>query len=77
VPVANLPYTLVSDAANKLAEGEAFAACYWDTEDGRVFGLRSFSKGSDVSEIAKEYGGGGHRNAAGFRVDWNHPLASR
>jgi len=22
----------------------------------------------DVSEIAKQYGGGGHRNAAGFRT---------
>lgn len=28
------------------------------SEDGRV----------DVSEIAKSYGGGGHRNAAGFQI---------
>lgn len=70
VPVANLPYTLVSDAAHKMAEGEPFAGCYWDTPKGRVFGLRSTDAGLDVSEIAKQYGGGGHRNAAGFTVDY-------
>lgn len=70
VPIANLPYTLVSDAAHKLAIGEAFAGCYWDTPDGRVFGLRSTNEGVDVSEIAKLYGGGGHRNAAGFKVSF-------
>ena len=40
VPVANLPYTLVSDAGHKMAQGEPFAACYWDTPDRRCFGLR-------------------------------------
>ena len=70
VPVANLPYTLVSDAAHKMAQGEAFAGCYWDTPKGRVFGLRSANDGMDVSEIAKQYGGGGHRNAAGFTVPY-------
>jgi hypothetical protein len=41
VPVANLPYIHVSDAAHSLAETAPFAACYWDTPEGRVFGLRS------------------------------------
>lgn len=68
VPVANLPYTLTSDAGHLMAQGEPFAACYWDTPDGRVFNLRSTDDGLDVSEIAKQYGGGGHRNAAGFRL---------
>lgn len=68
VPVANLPYVFVSDAAHLMAKGEPFAACYWDTPDGRVFGLRSTEEGIDVSEIAKLYGGGGHKRAAGFRV---------
>lgn len=71
VPVANLPYTLVSDAANKLAENAPFAACYWDTPKGRVFGLRSKEMGLDVSEIAKKYGGGGHKNASGFTVSYD------
>jgi len=68
VPVANLPYTLTSDAGNLMAQGEAFAGCYWDTPDGRVFSLRSTDAGADVSEVAKRYGGGGHRNASGFRM---------
>lgn len=68
VPVANLPYTMSSDAGHKMAQGEPFAACYLDTPHGRSFSLRSTDAGLDVSEIAKQYGGGGHRNAAGFRV---------
>jgi uncharacterized protein len=71
VPVANLPYIHVSDAAHKLAVGEPFAACYWDTPKGRVFGLRSTDAGVDVSEIAKQYGGGGHRNASGFTYPYD------
>lgn len=66
---ASLPYTLTSDAGHLMAEaGEPFAACYWDTPEGRVFSLRSREGGADVSEVAKQYGGGGHKNAAGFRV---------
>ena len=75
VPVASLPYTLVSDAAHLMAQGQPFAACYWDTDEGRVFGLRAADDGVDVSEIAKEYGGGGHAKAAGFKVPRGHPLA--
>lgn len=65
---ASLPYTLTSDAGHLMATGEPFAACYWDTPEGRVFSLRSTDEGLDVSEIAKQYGGGGHRNASGFRL---------
>ena len=80
VPVANLPYTLTSDAGHLMCQPYAspnlqgemvtppFAACYWDTADGRVFSLRSLPDGADVSEIAKQYGGGGHKNASGFRL---------
>lgn len=69
VPVANLPYTMASDGANTLAEGNAFAACYFDRGDGyRQFSLRSKPEGADVSEIAAAYGGGGHARAAGFQV---------
>lgn len=75
VPVASLPYTLVSDAAHLMAQGEPFAACYWDTAEGRVFGLRANDEGVDVSEVAKQYGGGGHAKAAGFKVPRGHALA--
>lgn len=76
VPVANLPYMFASDAGHLMAEGELFAASYFDTPDGRNFSLRSTDAGMDVSEIAKQYGGGGHRNAAGFRVSFDHALAN-
>lgn len=75
VPVASLPYTLTSDAGHLMAKGEPFAACYWDTPTGRVYSLRSTDEGLDVGEVAKQYGGGGHRNASGFRVPYSHPLA--
>ena len=71
VPIANLPYTLTSDAGHLLAKGEPFAGCYWDTPSGRVFSLRSQDDGMDVSEIAKQYGGGGHKHASGFRVSYD------
>lgn len=70
VPIANLPYTLTSDAGHVLGKGEAFAGCYWDTPEGRVFSLRSTDDQVDVSAVAKQYGGGGHRNASGFRVGY-------
>lgn len=75
VPVASLPYTLVSDAAHAMAQGEPFAACYWDTPDSRNFGLRATDEGIDVSEIAKQYGGGGHAKSAGFKVARTDALA--
>lgn len=74
VPVANLPYTLSSDAGHLMCveshDGNRapFAACYWDTPDGRVFSLRSTEGGYDVSAVAKRYGGGGHEHAAGFTM---------
>jgi len=75
VPVASLPYTMVSDAAHLMALDAPFAACYWDTPEGRTFGLRSVEGGMDVGEIARSYGGGGHKHAAGFSVKRYHHLA--
>lgn len=40
-----------------------------------MFGLRATDDGLDVSEVAKQYGGGGHAKAAGFKVPRSHPLA--
>lgn len=68
VPVANVPYQYGSELCNILCQGEPFAAYYYDKPGGREFGLRSAEDGVDVSEIAKKFGGGGHRNASGFRV---------
>lgn len=74
VPAANLPFTQASDAGHIMCVGEPFAAIYWDTPTGRSFSLRSTDAGEDVSAIAKQYGGGGHRNAAGFSVPYGHEL---
>jgi oligoribonuclease NrnB/cAMP/cGMP phosphodiesterase (DHH superfamily) len=69
IPALNMPYFWCSEAGNYMAQGEKFAACYWDTEDKRVFSLRSTEDGLDVSEIASLFGGGGHKHAAGFSVE--------
>lgn len=75
VPVACLPYTMASDAGELLAQGEPFAAVYWDTAEHRQFSLRSRDGGLDVAVICESFGGGGHRQAAGFRVTREHALA--
>jgi hypothetical protein len=71
IPVINTPYMNCSDHVNKLLmknPDAAFAAGYFQRKDGRwQFSLRSEGE-FDVSEIAKLYGGGGHKHAAGFDV---------
>lgn len=62
---------LVSDVCSALYHqmpATAFIACI--TSDGS-YSLRSNSKGNntDVGAIAKAMGGGGHRNAAGFKLN--------
>ena len=68
IPAVNTPL-LASEMGEALLEKfpEAqFAGTYYDHPDGKEhWSLRS--RGDfDVSEVAKEYGGGGHRAAAGF-----------
>jgi oligoribonuclease NrnB/cAMP/cGMP phosphodiesterase (DHH superfamily) len=69
-PTINAPSFLASEAAyailNKYPRAP-FAAVYRDVGNGeRHWSLRSMEGRMDVSEVAKRYGGGGHRNAAGF-----------
>lgn len=60
---------LISDLGHRLCTGEPFAAVWVEKPDGtKSYSLRSTDEGMDVGEIAKSLGGGGHRNAAGFRV---------
>lgn len=75
VPCCNCNSLFTSDAGSHLAVHNPFAATYYDTDKKRIFSLRSSDNGLDVSHIAKAYGGGGHRNAAGFAVDRSHELA--
>ena len=66
--ISNAPYFAASEVAGELCDqdGAAFGACYFEVEAGRFqYSLRS--RGDfDVSAIARRYGGGGHKNAAGF-----------
>ena len=75
VPVVNCPGLYSSDIGNQLAQENAFAATYSDGPDYRLFSLRSDEDGVDVSVVAQQFGGGGHKHAAGFRVPRDHPLA--
>lgn len=59
---------LHSSIGNDLAIGYPFALTYFINQGGEyVCSLRSNEKGIDISKIAKQLGGGGHRNAAGFK----------
>jgi hypothetical protein len=68
VPVANMPPMWASEAGNIMAKRERFSATYYDGPKGRAFSLRSDPDGLDVSAIAKQFGGGGHKHAAGFMI---------
>lgn len=59
-----------SEIGERLAEGRPFGATYYDDHKRglRVWSLRSREGGIDVSEVAKQFGGGGHRQAAGFQT---------
>jgi uncharacterized protein len=70
VPACNVPSPWASDAGHLMAPGHPFAACFWIDGEQIAFSLRSAPDGLDVSEIAKQFGGGGHRHAAGFKLPW-------
>ena len=64
----NLPYTFSSDAGHILAQDSPFGATFYLDGTSAYFSLRSTEDGIDVSEVAKLYGGGGHKHAAGFKT---------
>lgn len=68
VPVVNAPYVGISEVVGALADSSQFAIGWFLRGDGKIaVSLRS--RGDfDVSALAKRYGGGGHKNAAGFTV---------
>ncbi len=72
VPVAACSYDFVSETAHQLLKRNPdapFAACVVRSYEGVTYSLRSEDSRMDVSEIARSMGGGGHRNAAGFRLE--------
>ena len=70
VPMVNISL-LFSEVPTELLKRHPealFAAYRYERKDGFVqYGLRSRSE-FDVSAIAKQYGGGGHQQAAGFEI---------
>lgn len=70
----NTPF-FQSEIAGALAEGRPFGVCWSQEQDGRYrFDLRSREDGVDVGQIAKQFGGGGHKHSAGFKV-WEFPFS--
>lgn len=73
VPCANMSYIHASDAGYWMLDNNKeapFAATFFIRADGMyVFSLRGRSTDDfDVSQVAKQFGGGGHKKAAGFTV---------
>lgn len=80
VPIVNAPQVDISELLHELAkrpfketldiaEPPEFAMGWWQRSDGRFqYSLRSIGD-FDVSKLAKDYDGGGHKNAAGFERD--------
>lgn len=68
VPVVNTSIAW-SEVGNKLVEEtkKPFVMSFTDLGEKIMFSLRSIPE-FDCTEIAKKYGGGGHKNASGFKV---------
>lgn len=64
----NVPHMFGSDIGNELAlRTNSFGIVWSENGENISASLRSV-RDFDVSEIAKKYGGGGHKNAAGFKL---------
>ncbi len=78
IPIVNCSLKkLASDVGHKLCEeheDSPFSASYVYDEDGNMrVSLRSIGD-FDVSEVAKKFGGGGHKNAAGMVLLLNYSI---
>ena len=69
LPVVNANSHYSSDLGHLLGDGHLGAVTYVDGKDGRIFSLRSRKDtGMAVNLLAERFGGGGHPNAAGFKI---------
>jgi len=68
--ICNCPGQFASDVGNELAKmsGTFGATCYQGSDEKIHFSLRSIGD-YDVSAMARDFGGGGHKNAAGFVME--------
>lgn len=78
VPSVNSP-VLQSEIGEALSQGQPFAHVWFEREDGKVVhSLRASADSKiDVSEIAKQFGGGGHSRAAGYTSSSEDTLSLR
>jgi len=68
VAIVNAAYPNISEVGNVLCDFAEIGVGWFERADGMVqFSLRSRGE-LDVSAIAKQFGGGGHKNAAGFQL---------
>lgn len=71
--VINAPYVGISELLGHLAQQTEVAIGWYQRQDGAYqYSLRSTTV--DVSAIAKGFGGGGHKAAAGFVVHGERPF---
>jgi uncharacterized protein len=69
INILNCTYLNCSEIGNELAKTADFSLTWFERKDDTVqFSLRSIGD-RDVSRIAKRFGGGGHKNAAGFELN--------
>lgn len=72
VSITNVQGEFISKTLNILAKDKPFALGYSVSNDKVGFSIRGDNDSPmvvDCSEIAKKFGGGGHRLASGFRTD--------
>lgn len=65
----NCPPMFASEVGHTLLDRHPdapFSAMWYEAGDKRMWSLRSRDDRQDVSQVAAIFGGGGHRNAAGF-----------
>lgn len=67
---ANCPPHLASDVGHQLAkQSGTYGLLWYINKEGKCFCSLRSNGDYDVSAIAKAFGGGGHKNAAGFEID--------
>ena len=78
IPVTNCPVDLISELGNTLAYTYPLAIMYFDMANSRDFSLRSDKNNPAhiaVDELARLFGGNGHKHAAGFKRSLDEPLS--
>lgn len=69
----NVPALFTTDVGTFIYRNNGTLAVLWRIEAGLLYVSMRSAKGIDVSAIARLYGGGGHENAASFKLDIKKP----